>query len=291
MPHRIAATLAVTLALLTAISCVTADSANAPATQPDGQAGSGAEHPRAEPADRLQKVIAAEFEEVPLEDVLEHLAAATGENLIVRWQRLRLVGVKEDLPITLNLDHVTAEQVLDLVLVQASAAAGHLDPIGWQRDRGVVTVGTLRDLRRQTTLAVYDASCILRPTTPAATGGEANLTPPLLTVFGEALMAIPLRVDPDTGAVTSSVPAGEYEVALASTDEEPWTYSKRLQSLTDIIFESVGTPDEWLDQESTLSAYEGLLVVRTNASNHDTISALLSAMCPEHGDHSPVMIP
>lgn len=75
--------------------------------------------------------------------------------LVIDWNALRAEGVDPDTPITLTLDAVPAEQLLRLMLRQASTDTAELmhEVTPWY-----VQVLTKRQANRQTVLRVYDVS-------------------------------------------------------------------------------------------------------------------------------------
>ena len=312
MPCRIFTPLALAVTLVLNAAPAAADPADVPTTQPSDASAPATQPAPTETTDRLQKVMQANFEQNSLEAVLEYIADLTEENIIVNWQALLLVGVEKDLPITLNVKDVTAEKVLNLVLMQASAAAGDLDPIGWQRDEGVVMVSTERELKRNTELAVYDIRPLLYrdllvqvpdfkdapsfdltvglSNTHGSGGGGAG-------IFGDASGEQP-AVSPAAGQTRPvgyidrlnaprpqpepASPAGDGGEALfgddGSDDEDVITREEMIQQVTDLITEAVGSPEEWIDQESTLRELNGNLIVKTNPDNHREIRDLLAML-------------
>ena len=292
------------------------DAKPAPATQPRGAAAPATQPAQAEPVDRLQTTIMARFKDYSMEAVLEYIAAATGENIVVDWAALELVGVEKHLPITLTLraKGLKAEKVFDLVLKQASAAAGDLDPIGWQRDGDVVLVSTVRELKRRTVeTAVYDIRPVLyrdllvqvpdfedAPTfdltvgLSSTSGGGGNgggggifgdASGEQSDVSPAARQTRPVgylnRLNAPRPRPEPAPPAGGGGEAIFGgdgSDDDEMTREEIIREVTDLIIMTIGTPDEWIDQESTLSELNGNLIVKTHPDNHREIQKLIAML-------------
>lgn len=56
------------------------------------------------------------------------------------------------------------------------------------------------------------------------------------------------------------------------------TRGDRLSRLEDLIADTVGDPDEWLDEESTIRELNGDFIIATTAANHEQIERLLNGL-------------
>lgn len=58
-------------------------------------------------------------------------------------------------------------------------------------------------------------------------------------------------------------------------DEELPTRQEHVDQITELLQTQIGNPDEWLDEESTLTELNGSLIVKTTPENHDDIRKLI----------------
>jgi len=84
------------------------------------------------------KRMSVDFQEVAFRDVMRDLRSQMGINLIVYWPSLRQSGIDEESLITLRLDNVPAEKVIDAVLAYASSGAA--EKLAWNVDKGVLEI-------------------------------------------------------------------------------------------------------------------------------------------------------
>ncbi len=87
------------------------------------------------------------------DSAVEHLRRAWDVEIFVNWRALQLVGVRKDLPITLQWRELTLDEALTALLDQATAPNKSL---GYSLDEGVVTISTTDDLSRNVMTRVYD---------------------------------------------------------------------------------------------------------------------------------------
>ena len=97
---------------------------------------------------RLQiNKIDAEFSEIPVQDALTFLSDRIGVQVHVDKQSLENSSINSDTPVTLRLQNVPAEMVLDLILRQAK--------LGYRLRNGVILVASADDVQSQTEVRVY----------------------------------------------------------------------------------------------------------------------------------------
>ena len=147
-----------------------------------GLEGAGGESP----ADRAmrqrlgQKIPRLNFNDIPLEGVIDFLRQTFGANIYVNWNSLRQVGVEPSARVNLSLQDVTFEKALDLILNNVATPAGQL---AWVLDEGVVTISTRDELVQRTVTQVYDIRDLVvrvpnfrapRVSTESDSGGGGN---------------------------------------------------------------------------------------------------------------------
>jgi len=119
---------------------------------------------------QLSQSIGVHFEQNKLVNVLEYLCNTSGVEFFVNWSLLEAAGIEQDLSISLLLQRVTFDHVLEIVLGQASAPG--LEPIGYVIRQGIVLVSTRRDLSKEKELRVYGVRHLVSPLNEDATMEE-----------------------------------------------------------------------------------------------------------------------
>lgn len=248
----------------------------------------------------LEKRVTLRNDNLALEQVIRFIRETTGANIAINWPALEIVGIDQDSLVTISLSNVTAGQLLEITLDQVSADAFDDDKAGFAVDDGVAKISTLRDLKSDTYTAVYNARWfIMRP-------HDAHLwlyenhpeAQALAELFYQRELDFELYDPPgfdlnDALSGTSSGgssasggggggPGGASLFADEDDDEqeeeleEVDLYQNRVDMLVELIHTTVGDPDEWLDEESTLTEINGNLIIRTTRENHLEIIDLLA---------------
>jgi len=112
-----------------------------PTTQPARQPVRGATPSPEDAAVRqlLQRPIAAvEFNEQPLDKIIQWMRDALGANIVVDWKALEAAGVSKDAIVTLQLRNTPFETVLKNVL----KVAGGTMPLAYVIEDGVIQIST-----------------------------------------------------------------------------------------------------------------------------------------------------
>jgi hypothetical protein len=188
---------------------------------------------------------AVNFQDAKLQDVIEFLAKATGVNFWVDWRTLKIdqPAVTKDTPITLQLVNVPAEKILRMALAQA--CPDETNPVDWSIDDGVVTVSTRKEFSKATQMRFYDIrSLLVAGWCPPEPGPQLDL------------------------------PAVESVAPVQSRPE-------KLKAISDLIENTVGSPDDWQDKGGTISGlveFNGFLLIRAPARQHAQVTKLLDQL-------------
>jgi len=219
-------------------------------------------------AQKLREPVPVNFDSSPpLASVIEYLRNVTGLNFFVNWAQLEGIGIERDLPITLQLTNVPADQALKLVLQQAEAAVGGIDPIDFSIIEGIVHISTARDLKRATETRVYDIRDLLVRVPNFAESPEFDL--------GEALQSEDIGGGGGGGGDTTLF--GDTD----DTDDGDEEAAELTNDIIELIRNTVGRPDEWVafgGDISSLRELNGNLIVKTTATNHGDILDLLGQL-------------
>lgn len=210
-------------------------------------------------------------------EFIAFVRAETGANIMVNWQALELVGIDQDSLFTLQLKQVPPRSLIRVVLEKISADAFDDDKAGLAIRDGVAIVSTLRELRKAVETRIYDVAWFLDP--------RLNLNTQLYD-----------RDDPKRhGWLHGRVEKSGKNIHVNADDlAEWWFYCKYCDATTgkdgsvsvpsrqelvdqliELITTTVGDPDEWLDEESTIDDMAERLTVTTTSNNHNAILQLL----------------
>lgn len=218
----------------------------------------------------LRKIVTLSNDNLSLDQVIAFIRDTTGANIAVNWPALELVSIDQDSLVTISLSRVPAQQLLRLVLDQVSADAFDDDKAGFTISEGIVKISTLRDLKTETETRVYDIRDLLVqvPNFTSAPGFDLN----------DALS------NTNSGGSNGSGGGGGGggESSLFGDGEEDAedvpTRDELVDQINELITTTVGDPDEWLDEESTLTELNGNMIIKTTADNHRQIVGLLSRL-------------
>lgn len=238
---------------------------------------------------KLEAVVSIPRGTVTFKAVLDRIRDTTGLKVTVNWDALDLVAIKQDTPLLLDISHLSADYLLRLTLDYVSSDAFDDDKAGFSIDDGIVLISTRRDLKSETRTGIYDIAWYIVPhdqmqrwlyrKDPRAKQlAEINLQrnglldrikPPAFDL-NDAL----------SGASSGSAPQrhGNKKALNVFTGPEEELVNLRLDELTELIQTSVGDPDEWLDEESTITAIKDRLVIKTTRENHTETEALLTGL-------------
>lgn len=222
----------------------------------------------------LRKIVTLSNDNLSLDQVISFIRDTTGANIAVNWNALELVGIDQDSLITISLSRVPAEQLLRLVLEQVSADAFDDDKAGFTVSEGIVKISTLRDLKSETETRVYDIRDLLVqvPNFTNAPGFDLN----------EALSNTSSGGS-NSGSGGGGGGSGGGEGGLFGDDEDEEqedlpTRQELVDQIVELINTTVGDPDEWLDEESTLTELNGNMIIKTTGDNHRQIVGLLGRL-------------
>ena len=235
----------------------------------------------------LDKRVSLQNENLPLRSVIQFIREATGANVVVNWPALQLVDIDRDVLVAINLKNVTTTQLLELTLDQVSADAFDDDKAGFAVRGSIIEISTLRALKSATVLRQYslDEFANVRPSINKQVYGRNNDARRMLgmtTLQNKTIDPNNVKAkDLHTGFCATCDASRKHdrlEFAL-----EVFTYQEQIEQIVDLITTTVGDPDEWLDEESTLTEINGSLLIKTTPENHAQIRKLFESMRAERG--------
>ncbi len=257
--------------------------------------------------ERLKTVLPeVRFDNVPFEQAIEQLRAATGVNIVPNWSALEAAAIEKDTEVSLRLNNVSAEKVIDLVLDEVGAGEVELSH---EIEEGVVTVSTREDLSRKTKTIIYNIRDLII-SVPTFRGHRIHLDQ-----IGKPMDGSAAQKDPST-ASSGGIPVSERTVRLmeliqATIDPESWREAggttgsisaigddlvitqssmahRQIQDmfrqLRDVVLYQPGTDRNVVAALNTLrhrgidEAYRVALVLQRQESNNDALVHRLVAM-------------
>jgi len=100
-------------------------------------------------AKKLAEPLPINFEANKLVNVLDYFRNTIGCNMYVDWRRLEQVSIEQDVPITMQLNNISAAHALKLVLLQGSVKTGE-KTAAFQIVDGVIYISTRKGLKHLT---------------------------------------------------------------------------------------------------------------------------------------------
>lgn len=205
-------------------------------------------------ADLRSKRVPATFTDARLEDVLSFFAQVTNLNVDVDWGSLANIGLSRDDVISMNLQPLPAETVLDRILRKVSPDA--FSRANWAIEDGVLVVASEDALRRNTSIVIYDIRDLLFQVRDFKDIPDLGL--------GEITQ----------GQGGSSTSDFEYEEQEGPAEDDI------LQRVIQIIQSNVD-PEGWRDNggdTGDITELNGNLIITNTARNHQAIAGLLSQL-------------
>lgn len=227
----------------------------------------------------LRKIVTLSNDNLSLDQVIAFIRDTTGANIAVNWPALELVGIDQDSLVTISLSRVPAEQLLRLVLDQVSADAFDDDKAGFTVSEGIVKISTLRDLKSETETRVYDIRDLLVQVPNFSNAPGFDLNDALSNTSSGGSTSGSGGGSGNTGGGGGG--GGEGGLFGDDNDDEEEDLPSReelVDQIVELINTTVGDPDEWLDEESTLTELNGNMIIKTTGDNHRQIVGLLGRL-------------
>lgn len=205
-------------------------------------------------AELRSRTAPANFTDARFEDVMEFFAQVTNLNVDVDWESLADIGVTRDDLVSLNLQPLSAQTVLDRVLRKVSPDA--FSRANWAVEDGVLVVASDDALRRNTFVVIYDVRDLLFRV--------QNFTEVPDLGLGQIIQG-------QGGGTTSDFQLEE---------DEGLTEEEMLARIIEIMQTNID-PDGWRDNggdTGDVSELNGNLIITNTARNHQAIAGLLSQL-------------
>jgi len=194
-----------------------------------------------------------DFDDNSFEDVLAFIGTTANLDIDTDWESLADIGVDPDSPITLRLNNVTLEVLLDRVLAKASDP---VLPASWAVQDGILTISSDDVLRQNTLLEIYDVRDLLFEIPDFDNAPQFNI-----------------QSSGGGGSGQSPFSGGGNQIQLTTRDD-------RVTAISDLIQSSVD-PDGWADaggDTSSLTELNSNFIITTTPRYHREIIGLLNKL-------------
>lgn len=243
----------------------------------------------------LNREVSLHFENAPLREVIKHLVAIAGVNVVLDDLGLEDAGITTDTPVTINVDGIRLKSALNLLLDPLRLGYTIKDEVlkitshARRRDDLIVTTYSVADLVINLANTPQPmgslgspGSVIQNPQRGMAVsyGGQMNVAPlgGLQRPANQAFAQIDDRGASMANATRGSfgAPAGNQQVGMAGGGVQA-----DFQPLIDLITATV-SPDSWdsVGGEGNMTQFDQTLslVIRQTAAVHDEIADLLNQL-------------
>jgi hypothetical protein len=220
-------------------------------------------------------VPSAEYDDQALKDVLREMADAARVNIVVRWNKLAVVGVEPSTPITLSVRNVRFGQLLQRVLQEAAGPEGDL---AYQATEEMIVISSAQDINSKMIVRVYDVRDLyaLEEVSPSLETGQqvsyvASQQP---SVGAGAAAQAPVIETINTGAELRFGPGGDDDEDRGEPRQLPY---KSIEQLIEVITTTI-EPQSWAVNggKGTIREFNGLLVIRNSAFVHQQLAGSVS---------------
>lgn len=271
------------VACLLSAHCALAQVEPAKPPQPEKSRPVARQRTRSAVAILSERIPEIQFEETPLEQVLETISVLAKTNVVVQWRRLEEYGIKRDAPVTLHVKNLRLSQILWLIMNQPPLSEAKL---AYRADSDMILLSTNDDLGQEMLVRVYDVqellqSRLIRPTFEASRQHEIVETV-VPTVAAGAVGVRPVTRNYGSGiSLVGQDDAGDTrdpqdENGGGGGGEEDNARELRMQQLVNVITATVN-PDDWTANGGRCSIvpWRGNLVVRATPLVHQALGGAI----------------
>lgn len=240
----------------------------------------------------LSKPVSLKTDNLTLRALIEFVRVQTDANITTNWAALELVGIDRDSLVTVQVNDMPAWKLLHLALDQVSADAFDDDKAGYRSADGVISISTLRELKRHTVTRIYDVGWYVNMdlSTMYQLYDKPTKTPKKPIIEDRP----PAEQSPPEANRTS--PTAHAWLCNANTSVDPfdgngaameYTLSRQflIDQVIELIMTTAGDYDDWMDNQSTITEINHVLIIKATPKQHETIAALLTALYESRVEH------
>lgn len=202
------------------------------------------------------------FQDAPLEQVMEHLQELQEINIHVDWEDLEFNGIERDKPVTIQLRNLPFSTVLKEILSQAGGDIR----LGYSVSEGLLRIATKDKLDRDKVVLVYDIRDLL-----------VNVPR-----FNNAATLDPAQALQQQGQAGGGGGAGAqlFQSTQQNQQREDEQDGDLVERLMEIIRQTV-EPDSWVETgggDASLRELNGQLIIYNTSDAHGQIRGLLDQL-------------
>ena len=249
----------------------------------------------------LKLIVTLDEKKIDLSTLVWYIQDASGQNIVVHWDELELVGIERKSAIYLRVKELELGQALQVGLDQVRQTVFEDDRLAYMIEDGVIHISTNRYLKKRTVPVVYDVGWYLVPYDPLQQWlyRDNPRAHEVIKLLQERRELIP-KLNPapvfdlnDALSGTSSgggkwyrgyIGSGGGEGGLFGDDEDEDEivknedpFAHRTEMLLNLIM-SIGDINEWLDEHSIIVVVNDHFTIHTTRENHEKIEKVLKAL-------------
>ncbi|MCH7790832.1 MAG: hypothetical protein IID31_00925 [Planctomycetes bacterium] len=212
---------------------------------------------------RTQRIASIALTDNTLEEVVEYIETVTSHNVDVDWGELATVSIQPETTVSLSLNNVTIETLLDRVLDKVSL--DDLSRAAWEVRDGIITISSDQAIRKHTHLHIYDIRDMLLDTPNYEEVPEIDLQQAMQQSSGRG------------GGGSSQSPFNQDQ---DDDDTDRRTLEDRTLEIIDIITTNVDF-EGWVEnggETGNIQNWNGNLIITNTVSNHAQIHGLLQQL-------------
>ncbi|MBX2852311.1 MAG: hypothetical protein KTR15_11265 [Phycisphaeraceae bacterium] len=216
-------------------------------------------------AEPLKKQVSVDLIGTPLSRALETIGREIDLNLVISPQ---FTGALEGSLINLNIDNLPASKALNLIGIATES--------DWFVREGVVLVAPkdyVRSLRVET--RVYDIRELLE-SVPNYVGPDLSINGTLSNTSSGGSSANQSESYGQGGLFGDD--SGKQDIG-----EDTPTRQELVDQIVELVISTVGEPNHWIDENSTLTELNGNMIVKTTPEDHEAIGKLLTQLSASRG--------
>lgn len=208
--------------------------------------------------EKLKQRISVAYDEAPTIEVIQDLRKKIGVDVMMHWVDLEAAGLEKTTPITLSLEGVPAQQVLQK-LMDVFGLIAEFEPLDRVVRDGMLQIGTERELARKRQLRIYDVRDLLG-------------------------RIIGLSRDAGYPAADASYTFHFYSELpyLFGPDEaDDFSPDEALERMINIIQDTIGRQEDWAAYGGVVGSiqeFDGDLIVKTTPEQHDQLNAFFASL-------------
>ncbi|MEM9019741.1 MAG: hypothetical protein AAGC44_04190 [Planctomycetota bacterium] len=228
-------------------------------------------------------VVSVDEDQVSLRFAIEQLQQTTGVPIQMDWPGLEVVGIDQDSLVLIGVT-MRGDVYLDYILRMVSHEQFDGDKAGYTIRDGAVHVTTLNEMRDETQARVYKVHDLV----------DRPFGPLLETVYADDELAIRLLrkyqfawlvdlggtriIDFDLDDALQG--STGQDLQALRTIERSWSEAvharqEALEQIAQLIQDTTGVIDDWLDGAATVRELDGALIITADRKTHEEIEVLL----------------